>query len=503
MSSPNVAMNALSQRVWYVEGGVYPTRAPSLLALGKVSTDPTQTIGESTKISAPDPNHFGRDISVGTVPGAVERATVSIAARYTAQKAILADWKNKGCRVDIFVLSGKCGNPQDFTEGGEKWVYFPDGQISNHSFENFGAYGRDENNPTNEMVDMTAESYWEYLYMRQEQIGASDTVREIYTVDVYPGDDCEDCPDAYTKVLATMAGASATPGTLPSLLYSADGGETFSSQSISSMFSNESIADLHIIGGNMVLISPTSNSIHWESIEMLYDGTGTWTEVITGFVAGKTPLKIASADVRHTWIVGTGGYIYFTSNIKTGVIVQDAGVATTQTLNGAHALDTKNVLAVGNLNAVVVTDNGGLTWESVTGPAVGINLSTCWMWDTNTWFVGEGAGGNGKLWLTTNAGKSWSSVGLPSTLYNRIDKIKFVSEAEGFLVVRTAGQGFVLRTITAGNEWVVLPQGKRSVPLDNTYLSDVAVAAPYSNLCFAAGLNNAGTGGVIYRYSGS
>lgn len=501
MNSENIALNALNSRIWYVEGGVHPTRPPQFLALGKVSTDPTKTIGEETKISAPDPENFNRDIQVGTVPGESSRATFSIGARYTVQKDILMGWKNKGCRVDVFVLSGKCGNPQDFTEGGEKWTYYPDGKISKHSLENMGAWGRDENNPSNSMVDMTSADYWELGYMRQEQIGSAEAVREIYTIDVYPGNDCEDCPDKYTKVILTMAGASATPGTQPSLLYSSDSGETFAAQTISTLFSNEVIADLQFVGGNIVLISPTSNSIHWTSVEELYEGINTWSEVISGFVAGKTPNKIFSADVRHTWIVGVGGYIYFAQNIKTGVIVQDAGVVTTQTLNCVHGVDARNVMAVGNSNAVLFTKNGGLTWESVTGPAVGINLSSCWMWDENTWFVGEGAGGTGKLWLTTNAGKTWTSVGLPSTAYNRIDKIKFVSEAEGFMAVRTAGQGFVLRTITAGNEWVVLPEGKNGVPLDNTYLSDIAVAAPYSNLCYAAGLNNAGTGGVAYRFA--
>lgn len=502
MTNQNVAMTALNQRVWYVEGGVYPTRSPEFLPLGKVSTDPSQGIGEATKISAPDPTNYSRDIQVGTVPGEIERAKLSIGARFTAQKAILAEWKNKKCRVDIFVLSGKCGNVQDFTDGGEKWLYFPDGQISNHAFENLGAYGRDENNPTNEMVDMTSRDYWEYLYMRQDQIGSSDTIREIYTIDVYPGDDCEDCPDQFKKVIMTMAGASATPGTQPSLLYSSDAGESFSSQTISTLFSNEVVKDTQIIGGNIFIISPTSNSIHWTSVEMLYDGTNTWQEVNSGFVAAKTPNKLTSADVRHNWIVADGGYIYFSNNLKLGVTVQDAGVATTQNLNCAHAYDTKNVLAVGNSNAVVFTTNGGLTWESAVGPAVGIHLGACWMWDAQTWFVGEGAGGNGKVWLTTNSGKSWSQVSLPAN-YVRIDKIKFVSEAEGFISVRTAGQGLILRTITAGNQWVVLPQGKRGIPLDNTYISDIAVCAEYSNTVYAAGLNNAGTGGVAYRFAGS
>jgi len=491
------ALTALNNRVWYVEGGVHPTRSPQFLAIGKFSDDPSHPVGEDTRISAPDPTNFQRDIQMGTVPGEVERASLGIGIRSTAQASIILGWKNRKCRVDIFALMGRCGNPQDFTEGGEKWVYFPDGRISDHSYENFGAYGADENNPMNETVSMSAEEYYEFLYMRQEQVGSAYTTREIYTVDVYPGDLCEDCAEPCKKVLLTMAGASATPGTVPSLLYSDDSGVTFSSQDISTLFSNESVADAIVIGGLYVLISNTSNSLHWTNAEEIYEATNTWNEVVTGFVAAHAPNAISAADIRHIWIVGDGGYVYFTDNVKVDVEVQDAGIATTQNLNAVHALNKNNVLAVGNSNAVIYSSNGE-TWESVTGPAVGVNLGACWMWDADTWFVGEGAGGTGKVWLTSNRGISWSQVGLPAS-YVRIDKIVFISEAEGYISARTGGQSYILRTITAGNEWVVLPQGKKGIAVDNSYLRDVAVCSKYANTAYAAGLADNGTNGIALR----
>jgi len=492
------AVQAVNQRIWFITGGVHPLRAPEFLALGKFSGDPKITIGEEKKVSAPDPNNFNRDIQIGAIPGERERATLSLSIRTTNQRSILLDWKNKGCRVDIFALSGRCGNPQDFTEGGEFWVYFPDGRISNHAYENFGAFGLDETNPTNEAVDMTSEDYWQYLYMRQDTIGAANTVRELYTVDVYRGDECESCPDQYSKVLMTMAGASATPGTLPILLYSSDAGETFSQQTISTMFSNEAVSDAHIIGGAFALVSNTSNSLHWTDVNELYDLSNAWNEVVNGFVAAKNPNAMSSADVRHTWIVGNGGYVYFASNIKVGVTVQDPGVATTQHLQAVHALDVKNVLAVGNSNAVLFTVNGGSTWESVTGPAVGVNLGACWMWGEKVWFVGEGAGGTGKLWLTVNGGMTWSQVGLPAT-YSRIYKIVFTSEAEGYISAQAGGQSYILRTITAGNEWVTLPQGKKGVAVSNSYLKDIAVGSKFDNVAYAVGLATNGTAGVALK----
>lgn len=496
--SDQKVLTAINQRVWYVEGGVHPTRSPLLLSMGKFSTDPSQAVGEDTKITAPDPNSFQRDIQVGTVKGSVDRATLSVAVHYTTQKAILLDLVKKGCRVDVFALSGTCGNPQDFTEGGEKWTYFPDGRIGNHSFENFGSYGLDENNPTNEIVDINSAEYWEFLYMKQEPIGTSVTVREIYTVDVYTGNDCEACPDPCDRILASMAGTAATPGTVPTILYSPDGGETWSSQNISTMFSNEDISDGEIIAGDIVYVSNIANELHWTDIEALYDQVNVWNQTATGFVKNKGARAIYSADARHSWVVGDGGYVYFVKNHKVQVDVQDAGVATSQNLLAVHGVDENNVISVGNSNAVIYTNNGGISWIAATGPAVGINLGACWMWDKSTWFVGEGANGQGRLWLTTNAGRTWSQINLPGT-YLRIDKIRFVSDAEGYISARTGGTGVILRTITAGNEWVTLPQGKRAVVNENSYLRDIGVCSRYSNTIFAAGLADNGTAGTILR----
>lgn len=495
-------LQAINQRVWYVEGGVHPLNPPQFLALGKFSDDPSQSVGEETRVTAPDPNNFNRDIQVGAIEGSIERAKLGIGIRSTPQASIVMGWKNKGCRVDIYALSGKCGNPQDFTEGGEKWVYFPDGKISSHTYENFGAYGLDENNPTNENVAMTSEEYYEFLYMREEQVGASVTTREVLTIDVYQGDNCTDCPNACANVLATMAGASATPGTQPVLLYSTDGGDTWSSQTITTLFSNENPTDAEVIGSDFVLISQTANEIHWTAIPEIYDGTNTWRQTNTGFVAGKNATAITATDVRHIWICGLGGYIYFTKNHRVSVSVQDAGIATTQHLRHIHAFDNNNVMAVGDSNAVIFTMNGGSTWESVVGPSVGVNMSVCWMWSPSVWFVGEGAGGSGKLWLTVNQGKSWTQIGLPST-YQRIDDIRFISEAEGYIAVRTGGDGYVLRTITAGNEWTVLPNGKKGVPLATAYFNEVAVCSKYANTAYSAGLADNGTAGIIARFKGA
>jgi photosystem II stability/assembly factor-like uncharacterized protein len=502
--SKTEALKALNIRVWITRGGVHPYNEPQYLTLGKFSGDPAKSYGEATRIGAPDPQDFNRDVAVGSVEGSDDRATFQLASRYTVDPALLLEIAQQGCRVDVYGLAGKCGSPTDFEHGGEKWVYFEDGRRSQHGFENFGAFAKDENNPTNENLDMTAEKYWEMLKMATDQLAEATTTGRIMTIDVCDDRSCGDCgkeSEGCNRVLATMVGVGATPGTQPTLLYSDDSGLTFSTQTITTMFSNEELVEGACIGGDLVLLSTTSGEFHYTNVDDIYKGVNTWSQVGTGFVAAGAPNAMWSSGARYTWVVGDAGYIYFASNPRSGVSVLDAGEITTENLNDVHACDTDNVLVVGNSNTVLISRNGGKSFDSITGPSAGVNLGACWMWDADTWFVGEGAGGAGVLYKTRDGGYTWQTQTIPGTM-DRIDKIVFVSDAEGYLSGRDGGSARLLRTITGGYEWWDLPERAGSSIPGSQYLTDLAVCEPESNVVFAAGLATDGTAGMIIKGSG-
>jgi hypothetical protein len=496
------AIKALEIRGWITRGGVHPYNTPQYLTLGKFSGDPSKSFGEATRIPAPDPQSFDRDVSVGSVEGSDDRATFQLSRRYATDAALLLDIANQGCVVDVYALVGKCGSPTDFQYGGEKWVYFQDGKRSQHSFENFGAFGKEENNPANEMLDMTAEKYWEFLKMGTDQLIEASTTGRIMTIDVCDKRSCGDCgkeSQGCDRVLATMAGVGATPGTQPVLFYSNDGGLTFSSETIDTMFSNELLVDGACIGPDLVLLSNTGIEFHITNVQQIYDGTNTWVQADTGFVTA--PNAMWSSGARYTWVVGDSGYIYFSSSPRSGVSVLDAGEITTENLQAVHACDTENVLIVGNNNTVLISRNGGNNFDSIVGPSPGVNLGVCWMWDENTWFVGEGAGGAGVLYKTRDGGNNWDTQTLPGS-FDRLDKIVFASDAEGFLTGRDGGSARLLRTITGGNEWWDLPERAGASIPDSDDLLDIAVCEPESNTVFAAGLAGDGTAGMIIKGSG-
>jgi len=496
----NTAVHGLNVRLWVIPGGVHPFNAPEFLSLAKIGGDPTQSRGDATRINAPDPNNFDRDITVGKIPGTQERGTLTVNRRYTVEIGKLLKWYREGCRLDAYALVGKCGNPQDFQRGGEKYVYFQDGDPSTITLEGFGAFGADESNPSNENLDMSVEDFWEVFKITSEQLLSATTTRQIMTVDICEDDNCGDCEQCL-RLLATMVGTGATPGTVPVLIYSDDGGLTASTENISTLTSTESIADAHCIGGDLVLITNEGNEFHYRHVDDLYKGVGSWQQQDEGFVVGGEPNRMWSTDPRHTWVVGDGGYIYRSVNPRAGVTVVNAGISTTQNLNWVHACDADNVLVVGNNNVVLVSRNGGDTWQTITGPAAGEALGVCWMWDEDTWIVGTGSGGSGNLYKTEDAGSNWTTISLPLTM-NQFDAIVFASEMEGWLVGRSGGNAKLLRTITGGYEWWEAPD-----PRDGTlelidYANDLAVCGKYDNKIFVGGLADDGSAGAILLGAG-
>jgi photosystem II stability/assembly factor-like uncharacterized protein len=266
---------------------------------------------------------------------------------------------------------------------------------------------------------------------------------------------------------------------------------------VTTLFSNETIEDLACVGGYLLLVSQLGG-VHYADISDLLSGIGVWTEVTTGIVIGKLPNAIATVDVSHTWLAAEDGYIYFSNDVISGWTVQDAGVATIQDLNAISAFDSQNVVAVGELNAVVYTTNGGASWQLAVGPAVGIALTAVYMHSANQWLVSTATG----LWRTEDSGASWTAVSLPVTPID-ISSIKFSNDTVGYMAVTVAGPaGKILRTIDGGHSWYVLPEsGAGSIPA-NEAINVVAPCKENVNLVFGGGLE-ATTVGVIVKAEGS
>lgn len=487
-------------RVWVIEGDAGPLNSPQYMACLKMG-DPSWGLGDVEKIECPDPSTPGKFIEVDQIQGAVERVTASLMGRYPLDTSDLLRLARKACTLQVLAHVGACRDMRDFNTGWEKILAFPKARLTSYGIENLGALSSDENAATNETVDVSASEMYEINQINFEELAAATVVREIVSIDVCDnaacGGDCGPDSDGCQKVLAVMLGTGATPGTLPSVIYSSDGGSTVGTLNITTMFSNEVPTDSDCMGAWFIVLASTSNSYHMARVSEVMAGTGTWTEVINGFVSGGEPQAIYVLHSGLAWIVGNGGYIYKLTSAGSAVTVSDAGNVTTQAYRDVYAYDSDHAVAVGAINTVAKTSNGGNSWQAVTGPNPGIGLNCVYMFSGEVWLVGDAAG---KVWRTINAGTSWTEITVPGSL-TAIDRIRFSTTLVGYITGRTSASARMLRTVGGGAQdtWYVMPEKSGTMPANNR-LNDIAVCGN-PNVVYAAGLATGGSDGIIVKAS--
>jgi len=436
----------------------------------------TETFGDITPIYCPDPDEYDAFEVVDEVKGEEGLPTVSWVAKFGKENTLLS----VRCPFDLQAHYGKCQDPTDFDGGWDKILAFERARLTGRSSDELTAFTPDGRAEILLTGDITARKFWEVdpLIMGER---ADDVVfNEVLDVAICDNPSCGDCgsySDGCQAIFAIVAGSGLqSPGIPPELVYSLDKGATWADEDIDTLVLGEDPNAIECVGDLIVVTSHDSCSLHYAYQEDL----DAWEEVPDGFVPGNCPLDIWSYGVRFTWIVGENGYIYFTDNPADGVEVQDEGNATNQNLNAVHGLSENFVVAVGQGNSVVFTENGGVVWAAATAAGLhpGANLLCVWVYAEYCWFVGDDSG---RLWYSLDKGENWIQKPFPGHEAGYVRDIKFVDHNNspfGYMVHDREHlalvDGRILRTLNGGYSWYVLPDGPGAMP-DNLLLNAVAV----------------------------
>lgn len=474
-------------RLWLIDGKAGPANAPAYQGLIKAGT-PTYPQGSVTTIRIPDPDALGAFKRVGRVRGAPDDPQLPVTGRYGLETSNLLRLVRQGCEVDLQVHMGTCQDPRDFTYGWDKILVLEGGTPDQWSTDgDLGALGPDEQNTVNEQTTFFGLDLYEITKQRIASIAQPTLVSNVVDMIVCDRISCGSCgipSNGCDKIFAIQALPTGSPSGPPQVIYSADGGATWGVSLVNSLNTAEPALAIGCVGSNIVVLSSVSLSLHYASLASLLAGTATWTEVGTGFITNG-PAALTSQGPANVWIVGAAGYIYYSSNVESGVVVQSAGGATVQNLTAVHSYDALNVVAVGASNAVVRTADGGITWSSIVGPAVGVALNAVAMHGVDEWYVGTAGG---RLYYTRNGGSTWTEVGFSGSGAGAVKDIAFASPTVGYMVHNTAaGLGRLFRTIDGGHSWYVASEARVTQPT-NTGLNTVAVCSNV-NVAFAAGAN--------------
>jgi len=461
---------------------------------------PSWSLGDRTPVREADPNRYGAFRIVDSIQGERGLPTMSVEVRYQYTKSEFLRLARIGCPLDLQVHMGKCQDPRDFNGGWDKILVFENAGITNWATGELGALEQGQDAVINETPDLQALDMYEIVKLTFTELGEAEAVQEVVDIMICDRITCGACgiqSDGCQVIFAVTLSSGGSPGLPAEVLYSENGGSTMGQTNIDTIGANEDPSALSCVGTRLAVVSNESCSIHYATILDILAGTETWVENASGLVCpAGAPNDIFSAGSAHTFVVGDGGYIYFYNDITATAVAQLSGSLTAQNLNAIHGLDELNVVAVGNLNVVLVTANGGDTWSLVVGPAVGVALNAIWMRSEEEWFVGTAGG---RLYYTRDAGDTWTEKAFPGSGAGVVRDIQFATPTVGYLAHDTATPvGRILRTIDGGASWYVLPETVGSIPA-NDRINAIAACGEDVNIVYGAGLADDAADGVIVK----
>ncbi len=485
-------------RVFLIENGAGPANVPVYQGRAR-ALGPSWSLGDRTPVREPDPDRYGGFKIVDSIKGERDLPTMSLENRLQYSLSDLLRLGKTGCDLDIQIHIGKCQDPQNFNGGWNKVMVLEQAGITNWSTGELGALEQGQDAAILETADLQGLDFLEIVQLTFSELGATEIVQEIIAVTICDSISCGACgisSDGCQVVFALTMSEGGSPGLPAELIFTQDAGATLGETNVTTLAANQDPTDADCIGANYVLVSNESDSYHFAPIADILAGTETWTEIAGGINAAGSPNSIWSASSSESFIAGDGGYVYKLSNVGDAAVIQTSGSVTSENLNDIHGIDELNVIAVGANNAVIYTRNGGLTWQSVTGPNVATVLNVVWMKSELEWFVGDAGG---QLWYTRDRGVTWTEKAFSGSGAGVVRDITFATPTVGYLAHDTATPaGRILRTINGGNSWYVLPEGSGAIPA-NDRITAIDSCGEDVNVIFGGGLDDGASDGIFVK----
>lgn len=428
----------------------------------------TWTQPDVTPVWCPDPTRYRKFKQVDTIEGVPSLPETSIMGRSTAVQ-FLWDLVRKGCPLHIDVRYAHSGRPDD-PDGWQTIRRFCNSRITDYSSDDQVVLN--ENAEIMETISVTAELMHIIRRLKADEIVDSLPVdlTAVVACDVLT---CGDCVNDPSDGCERWVAGSAAWGGAPYIGISTDRGTNWTWRMITPWILGENVSDLACLGDRIIVITGERGALAYSDDDGL-----TWTEVTVGFLPGGDGRAMFALDPRHIWIVGEAGAIYFTSDVPTGLVVQEDGSLTTENLNDVVFVNSQDGYAVGDNNTFLFTINGGDTWEARTGP-VAQDLMSLVAYHSKTMCMVLVGAADGTLWQSFDAGVTWEqrtqfvtgAYNIPSITYCGCGGLElFLLREVGTYLSPTDGE--LWRSIDGGITWqeIELPT--------NVGVEDVACCSP-------------------------
>lgn len=452
-------------------------------------------------IWVPDPRRQGSYRLVGrklTAPDLSE-ATLKLLEKHGA---IPRQLQKIGCSFNLYQPTGPCKDLSDFLGGWTDYVMvYSAAIVTDKDLGTRTSWDSDE--MIEDSLNLVLADIYPVGSLGFGEKAAAQADREVVDVVYGSNVECGNCgpgDDGTGRIYAvTKSSGAGSPGLPAEVIYSVDGGATWTDANIAGLGATADPVAIDIVGNYLVVVVASENAYYWAEINSLTGVPGAFTKVTTGFVATKLPNDIYVVSSREIYFAADGGYVYKSEDITAGVTVLDAGSATTNDLQRIHG-QGEVIVAVGDADTVIKSTNRGATFAVTTDTPVGasVALQALAVLDEYRIWVGSAAG---RLYYTINGGETWVELSFSGQGNGAVRDIVFVNDEVGYFAHNTSTPtARVFATWDGGNTWTRTSPRIRNFPTFD-YAGRLAVpntdAGVAANNLAIAGLAGDGSDGIV------
>lgn len=438
-------------------------------------------LGDITAIYCPSPDTYNAWDIVGETESAPDLPTV--AGSTYMNKYGRDRWyglSRARCAFNMLVKYGTCGAP-DSLDDWDMLTLYKSSKLTSLTLP--AANPREGGDNAAAILEFGV-TYRAFAEIRRLVFGeTADSVVLAEVLDGFYRDfvncgECGDPSDGCRKQYLLTAANSGSPGLSSQLVVTTNRRSTWFT--IDLPLGGLSANAIASVGDNLIVVSQANNAHYYERFDDINANVASFTQV-TGYIVGKGPRAVYSKNPSQTFIAAAGGYIYLLSSVASTPTVLTDGSLTVQDFNDIRGAGDV-ILAGGNSNALVYSENAGDTFALVTAPTAqaGKTITSVEV-AGNVWWIGYG---DGTAWYSTDKGVTWTRASIPSA--SIINRIRFVDQAVGYITYQEGGTARVASTVTAGNSWY------RGAPR----LSNLPTAERY-NFIATCGYNEITVGGRV------
>lgn len=432
--------------------------------------------GELTQVQVPDPNRPNKFNNIRITRGAPDLGEFTMMERYkNNSRGNLYAISLEDCEWLFIVPEGVCNDLEDIDDWQSVWVFM---NARTGDFESSEIRTFDSNDPVEHTLPVNFVAAARTLPVGVSPILDAVLLTKVVDLDFADSASCGNCKpysNGEDEFYALTDNRPGSPGLSSQIVYSKDGGVTGNTESIWTLTGAAAANAVRVVGKYVVAWSATDESHHYAERDDFGTGVNIWTEVTTGYESGGGPTCAHVASAHFIVVGGLGGYLYKIEDVTLeAVVIHDASL-TTEDTNSIHS-DGINVLSGHDNNVLLYSSNGGSTFRTVTGPAVGVNVNAVWVVGKNTWWA---AMANGTLWYTMDAGVTWTQRTLPGQSgITAINDMKWNRDYPvfGWLAITDADGGKIMRTITNGARWSIQEPYVRQPSTTPSSINAIALA---------------------------